>query len=248
MPYEGIRSTSLLTSPCHVSQVYDTHTLDGPGLAPTPLGAAVGLDAFAVRVSYMALLPTPPPPADLADTQVVASHEFGDADYIREVLGRPATAAETDIEQELVAKAAALGIELPISATRFTAIEPSSPTAVSSDALDLQHGRTVSTGSNETAVCRVESNASHQSTVMPATLTESPGRRRSRSLSFSQYEKYLSQVDPALDQPKFLRSKGDKTAGVVIKSTSRKGVKGFTRSLANRLRRKRPAPAANTPM
>jgi hypothetical protein len=86
---------------------------------------------------------------------------------------------------------------------------------------------------------------------MPATLTEGQGRRRSRSLSFSQYDKYLSQIDPALDQPKFLRPNSNKTewsAGIVIKSGTRKGVKGFTRSIANRLRRRRPSPATLTPM
>jgi hypothetical protein len=30
-------------------------------------------------------------------------------------------------------------------------------------------------------------------------------RRRSKSLSFSQYEKYLTQLDPNLKQPKFLK-------------------------------------------
>jgi hypothetical protein len=62
-------------------------------------------------------------------------------------------------------------------------------------------------------------------------------RRRSKSLNYSHYERYISQVDPALDQPKF-RAGG----GIVVKSGSKKGVRGFTRSIAARLRRRRPNP------
>jgi hypothetical protein len=189
------------------------------------------------------------PPADPVDGRAVPT-ELGDVDYAREVFGRTDGATEADIERELMAKASALGMNLSISGGPDTQ-DPRTPAGGLDDTLALLHGRTVSTGSNGTAVSRIESHTSHLSATMPATLTEGQGRRRSRSLSFSQYDKYLSQIDPALDQPKFLRPNSNKTewsAGIVIKSGTRKGVKGFTRSIANRLRRRRPSPATLTPM
>lgn len=185
----------------------------------------------------------------------VDAPQLRDADYVREVLRRPDAATEADIEEELVARAAALGIELP-AAERSDAQEPTTHARDSADAPDLQHGRTVSAGSNATVADSgmTSQNSHHAAALSPSALTEASLRRRSRSLSFSQYDKYLSQVDPALDQPKFLRpneGKAERSAGVVIRSGTRKAVKGLTRSITTRLGRRgkrKHGPAANMPM
>ncbi|KAK4042862.1 hypothetical protein C8A01DRAFT_44217 [Parachaetomium inaequale] len=168
----------------------------------------------------------------LADP-VDGAPEFGDADYIREVLLRFDVATEAEIEEELVAKAVALRIELPTSGRPYTqeqamaARRPLNATAV-------QHSRAVSTGSDGTADSGMTLQTSDHATA------DASLRRRSKSLNYSHYERYISQVDPALDQPKF------RAGGIVVKSGTKKGVRGFTRSIAARLRRRRPSP--NLPM
>ncbi|KAK0718812.1 hypothetical protein B0T21DRAFT_56571 [Apiosordaria backusii] len=180
----------------------------------------------------------------------VGPPELSDIDYLREVLGQPNGRTEEDIELELVTKASALGIELPIEGARLT-IEESASADESDDTFTRQHGRTVSTSSNGTVNSGFTSHASRHSIVLPATLTESAARRRSRSLTFSQYEKYLGQIDPALDQPKFLRPNPEKTErsmGILVRSGTRKGVKDLKRSITSRLKRRRATPSSLTPI
>ncbi|GAB1311739.1 hypothetical protein MFIFM68171_01949 [Madurella fahalii] len=191
------------------------------------------------------------PAADPADG-LPALPELRDADYLREVLGYDGDATEADVEQEMMVKAAALGVELPVSRRPDTQDDPSTPTGESAHTLVLQHGRTVSSASDETAATALTLQTSNHSIAVPATATEVSSRRRSRSLTFTQYEKYLSQVDPALDQPKFLRpnqDKAERSAGIVMRSGTRRRVRGLTQSLANRLRKRRSAQASSlTPM
>ncbi|KAK4682760.1 hypothetical protein QC764_118930 [Podospora pseudoanserina] len=181
--------------------------------------------------------------------------ELSDIDYLREVLGQqqpPDGKTEADIQSELADKAAALGIELPIEGGARLTVEEQLSGGESDGAFTRQHGRTVSsTSSNETVDSGSGSHASRHSIVLPATLTESAARRRSRSLTFSQYEKYLGQINPALDQPKFMRLQHDKTersAGILVRSGTRKGVMDLKRSIASRLKRRRATPSSPTPI
>lgn len=242
MPYESIRTpapSDLI--PGHVYQVRDAHTLDGPRVAPPASGSSVDR-AASVAVSRMArhslLLAGP------VDSQRGAP-ELGDADYVREVLGRPDGVTEADIELDLMSKAIALGIESPKPHTE----EQSRSAHDSSDACRPEHAHAASTGLDETGDPAPASQTPDHTTAIPTTPTEPSARRRSRSLSFSQYERYISQVDPALDQPKFLRpahGKAEWGAGIVIKSNAKGGVRGFTRSIAAKIMRRRPSP--NLPM
>jgi hypothetical protein len=168
--------------------------------------------------------------------------ELKDADYIREVLARPDGVTEADLEQELVSKAAALGIEWARSGGPNTH-EQVAPAVEIMDGLDSQQARVISTGSDETADTGEPFPTSDNAPLIP---TNGSMRRRSRSLSFSQYERYISQVDPALDQPKFLGAVHGKSDGNGAKPGTKWGVKDFTRSIAARLKRRRPSP--NLPM
>ncbi|KAJ4298647.1 hypothetical protein N0V88_003678 [Collariella sp. IMI 366227] len=167
------------------------------------------------------------------------------AAYLAEVLCRLDGVTEEALEQELAAKAVALGIQLPIPGSRPNNNNtPLHTPAQSEYAETLQHSRTASTGSDITADTRVTSDT----TIPPATPTEGAGRRRARTLSFSQYDRYISQIDPILDQ-KFLKTpsneKSEWKADAVSKPGSRKGVSSFGRSLANILRgKKKPLPNA----
>ncbi|KAK3310828.1 uncharacterized protein B0T15DRAFT_51304 [Chaetomium strumarium] len=174
--------------------------------------------------------------------------ELDAADYISQVLNRSDGATEADIDQELIAKAVALGVELPIS-RRNSAQEPRGPGSDSGDTPNLQHTRTASVGLSQTADMDLASQTSNRAPAAATMLTETSDRRRPKSLSFSQYDRYIRQVDPALDQPKFLKPNRQKprwSTGARTKSGSRKGVMVFTRSLARRLRKR--GPGLNTPM
>lgn len=131
--------------------------------------------------------------------------ELNDAAFIVEVLLSGHT--EEQLEDELVAKATALGVSIP---------RPPSPaekhdySGADSDAtLSSDHARNTSPDSGETAVAHVTSGQSSQpdtSANPQGPIHTQPGpRARSRSLNFSTYDKYLSQVEPNLCQPKFLR-------------------------------------------
>lgn len=243
MPRESI---STLSDPVlgHVSPVRDAHTLDGPRVAPPAFGSSVDRAAF-VAVSSMAR-------HSLRLARPVDNHarlpELADADYIREVLAGPDGVTEADLEHELVSRAVALGIEWSISG-RSNTHEQGTPAGGYLDELASQQARAVSAGSDGTADVGVTCPASDHETAAPPTPTDVSARRRSRSLSFSQYERYISQVDPALDQPKFLgpaHGKSEGTAGNGAKPGTKWGVKDFTRSIAARLKRRRPTP--NLPM
>jgi hypothetical protein len=165
---------------------------------------------------------------------------------VREVLARLDGVTEADIEQELVSKAKALGIEWSGSG-RCETQEEEVLAGVLDDA-DKEPSRAVSAGSDGTTDVGLAPRPPDQTTATSATPTEASARRRSRSISFSLYDRYISQVDPALHQPKFLRPDQGKdgTGGSVTKSGSRKGVRDFTRSIAARLKRRKPSP--NLPM
>ncbi|KAK4168660.1 ribonucleases P/MRP protein subunit POP1 [Cladorrhinum sp. PSN259] len=200
--------------------------------------------------SLMAPSPLSPALADPADNNPAGPPELSDADYLREVLlVHPAGTTEDDIERELAEKASALGVDLPIGRR----LDYDALHNVSSDdsveTLIIQHNRTISTSSNATSASGL---TSRHSTVIPATLTESSAaRRRSRSLTFSHYEKYLGQINPALDQPRFHRPNHEKTeraGGLLRRSGTRKGVQELKRSITKRLRRRKTNPSSATPI
>ncbi|KAL2198577.1 hypothetical protein P885DRAFT_32989 [Corynascus similis CBS 632.67] len=172
--------------------------------------------------------------------------ELEDVDYVREVLGRSDGVTEADIEQELVSKAALLRIERPPSACPG-AQEQGAATVRSLDAPDVHQRRAVSMGSDGIAALTTVTMQTPEPAAArrPVTATETAIKRRSRSLSFSQYERYISQVDPALEQSKFQKS--ELAGGVAAKPSAKKGVRGITRSIAARLKRRRPSPGQPMP-
>jgi len=189
-----------------------------------------------------------PSPAGQAD--VTARPELNDADYFRRVLCFPDGASDIDVEKTLLARAAALGLEIPITAEPLTE-EPTSSSDESGPTVVSHHGRNASTSSNGTAGTGLTSQTSHRSTAILATLTEPTNvaatRRRSKSLTFSQYEKYVSQLDPALNQPRFHsphKARSGRPRNMFTNAVKRKGiVKDLKRTLTTKLRRRKSSSA-----
>lgn len=129
--------------------------------------------------------------------------ELNDAGYLADVLQPGDKTSEEEIEEELMQRAAALGISIP----------PAIPTDSSNNGADSDttafssHARNTSTGSNETADTALSSQPSSPTLDRSSNNPNFPPspRARSRSLNFSQYDKYLAQVEPNLNQPKFLK-------------------------------------------
>ena len=176
----------------------------------------------------------PPAPADGAPQPP----ELSEAGYLREVLHLTARQTEADVVDELIAKASALGIA--------TASRPSTPGKAdisSADSATTSHARNSSTDSDASASTALTSPSIHGA---PALEPPSPAlrRRRSKSLSFSQYDKYLAQVDPNLEQPKFRLEAPPEPAPSLFSVSTRKSYQSIKRVLKNRVtRKKRSTPA-----
>lgn len=129
--------------------------------------------------------------------------ELGDAVYFSEVLKLPVEKSESHVEDELIARARALGLSpAPLSRDkRYTSSAESASTAIT------YHGRTFSTASNGSASTDVTVHSSiFDPAVSESASVEHSDKRGQKSLNFSQYDKYLSVVDKNLDQPKFRKA------------------------------------------
>lgn len=169
--------------------------------------------------------------------------ELVDAAYAQEVLGEPTGRTEQDVDVSLAAKAAELGVDLD-------AVYPGPSTTENSKVSSIESAPSVATRRRSVSTASIRSTStgltSHNSVSLPATLTEAAPklvRRRSKALSFSQYDKYLSQVAPNLTQPKFLPqcpAKSDRDRPLsVFSMTSKISVKDLKRGFAIKLRWKR---------
>lgn len=146
----------------------------------------------------MVSLANPRPPVETADTTNLP--ELSDAAYFNDVLCLPVEKSEAHVDDELIARARQLGISIPdVSDKRYTSSAESASTA------PTYHARTFSTGSNNSTSTAL---TVHSSIFAPAVsdvnISEEKPKQKQRppSLSFAQYDKYLTQVDKNLDQPK----------------------------------------------
>ncbi len=129
--------------------------------------------------------------------------ELRDADYQDEVLQLSADDHDAYLDS-LIMKAAELGISFsrPPS-TGSTPDNHDTSGAESNATLDTTHARTVSTGSEASASTAMTSHSSNNGHIYPGKILT---RRRSRGLTFAQYESYLSHIKPNLGQSKFSAS------------------------------------------
>jgi hypothetical protein len=144
--------------------------------------------------------------AETPNSPVLPGHD--DDEYEIKVLQLRPDQTEDDLDYELSIRVAELGIDLataPDAATPPAAPIPSTPTT------PTNHNRTSSTETQETTSTVPTSPASVQSPTRPTTSRTNSAstanvlqRKRAKTLSFSYYDKYISEVDPNLTQPKFV--------------------------------------------
>ncbi|KAF4946100.1 hypothetical protein FGADI_11456 [Fusarium gaditjirri] len=132
-----------------------------------------------------------------ADTKTGATApELSDLDYFITVLQLPDGRTENQIEDDLVSKANALGISsAPVADNRITSSVESASTVYNARTFSM-----LSAGSTSTAL------TTHSSIFGPSTPDLAlSSARQSKDLNFSQYDRYLSVIDPHHIHPKTTR-------------------------------------------
>jgi hypothetical protein len=193
--------------------------------------------------------------------------ELSDHDFLVEVLRLPADGkrTEADLDRELAERARELGISDPSSrpstSTADDISKRNTSSAESATTATTSHGRTFSSASDGSAASTAIT--SQSSVVVEAynasagnpTLAAAPtlSRRRSKSLSFSHYEKYLQQIDPNINQPKFLKEPPpdtiDTSAQSLFSVSTRRSYVSIKRGIKSRMRwRKKTAPSMEETM
>ncbi|KAJ4308978.1 hypothetical protein N0V84_011773 [Fusarium piperis] len=120
--------------------------------------------------------------------------ELSDIDYFLTVLQLPDGRTESQIEDDLVSKANALGISTAaVADKRITSSVESASTVYNARTFSMLSG-----GSTSTAL------TTHSSLFGPPT-PDLSSARQSKDLSFAQYDRYLSIIDPHHNHPKFLK-------------------------------------------
>ncbi|KAI0007029.1 hypothetical protein F4779DRAFT_629422 [Xylariaceae sp. FL0662B] len=175
---------------------------------------------------------------DLPDGPDGTSHHLGDVDYLSQVLQLSPEKTEAYLN-ELVMKATKLGIALSRPSTAVSANDKRNVSGTeSSITIETSHARTVSTGSEGSASTNPTSNSSSDENqeITGRIIT----RRRSRALTFSQYNNYLAQVNPSLIKPKFLPASPPEpeSASSIFSVSTRNSYMSIKRGLS-RLRRRR---------
>lgn len=135
--------------------------------------------------------------------------EVEDGGYFSQVLHLPASKTENEYDEELRARATALGITIPQPPPPTEADQRNTSSARSASTVVTFHARTFSAGSGgsgSTALTDLSSLFGPPSPVLKA--TDGSTKAKSKVLSYSQYEKYLATLSPALDQPKMRKASG----------------------------------------
>ncbi|KAH9888664.1 hypothetical protein F4778DRAFT_403091 [Xylariomycetidae sp. FL2044] len=180
-------------------------------------------------------------PGDLAYGSDGTPPELRHIDYLSEVLQRSAESAEAYLK-DLNMKATRLGISPSRPSTAASKADKRNAVAAESSlTLDESHARTASTGSEGSASTALTSPCSQDGHHdLPGKILT---RRRSRALSFAQYESYLAQVNPNLNQPKFISipSHDVDAAPSVFSVSTRKSYISIKKSFSM-IRRKRSSP------
>jgi hypothetical protein len=141
----------------------------------------------------MAPLPLKRSLADMQHTDRALPAEYNDSDYVREVLQLEGGQTEEAIDQQLVKEAEKLGITIAPPPTPKN--DPHVSMCDSAITVGSHHARTGSTGSDRSHSTGMTSRSSNEH-LDTSTLGRGSRRPNSRrSLSFSEYEKYLSQTE-----------------------------------------------------
>jgi hypothetical protein len=124
------------------------------------------------------------------------------------VLQLPSGKSEDCIEHELIARARRLGIAPSPSSSHNASDKRYTSSAESASTVPTYHVRTFSTASNDSASTALTVQSSIFTPPSPEVAPAAANDKRPppRNLNFSHYDKYLTQIDKNLDQPKFRNS------------------------------------------
>jgi hypothetical protein len=144
-------------------------------------------------------------PPETASRGSSGKPNLDDAEYVARVLGLAVGKTESQLDDELDARAQKYGIPTTplfqnVTDKRYTS------SAESASTTQTPHTRTFSTASNTSASTALTSHSSLFAPASSKVASKGKDGRPTKNLNFSQYEKYLSQVDKNLDQPKFRRA------------------------------------------
>jgi len=179
---------------------------------------------------------------DLAQAGDALPPELAELAYCREVLQLAVDKSEAMAEGELLARATALGLppsQVPAAEKRNTSSAESNSTVATS------HVRTFSNASNGSASTVLTAHSSIFDSPIPHTTASAviAPRRRSKSLAFSHYDKYLQHIDPNINQPKFLKEPppepADTSGQSVFSVSTRKSYLSIKRGIKNSMRWRR---------
>jgi hypothetical protein len=152
------------------------------------------MDPLSVPVSPTAPAPDVP---ERSDTESVTVLEINDAEYCTRVLQLPQGKSEAEADEELLARASAVGI----TATLPSLASQCPPTSSWSDSsFGTPQQRSFSNISNKTNGTGVSTQSSAFCPPSPLFDSEGGERRSSTSsLSFAHYERYISTIDPGIN-------------------------------------------------
>ncbi|KAI1100980.1 hypothetical protein F4804DRAFT_25755 [Jackrogersella minutella] len=183
-----------------------------------------------------------PPSLDLARGPDGTPPELREADYLNQVFELSPEKTEEYIN-ELIMKATNLGIVISRPSSTTSTNDKRNPSgAESSVTIDTNHARSASTGSHDSASTNVTSHSSNNGRPEPTGRMIT--RKRSKALTFAQYENYLAQVDPNLNQPKFISSSPTETetAPSILSVSTRKSYISLKRGITKFRHRRKNTP------
>ncbi|CAI6094033.1 unnamed protein product [Clonostachys chloroleuca] len=182
-----------------------------------------------------------PPKLQTEELEPTLIDGLSDAAYFNEVLRLPLGKLEVHIDDELVSRAQQLGISISQAIDdaddkRYTISAQSASTAAT------YHARTFSTGSHDSA----STDLTIYSSIFAPPSSESTSlggkeKGQPKTLSFQPYDKYLTQVDKNLDQPKFCKveSPTDSTAKSLFSISTKKSLFSVKSGLKGKIRWRR---------
>lgn len=125
-----------------------------------------------------------------------------DVDYLVDVLRLDSNKTESDLDEEIIAKASALGID--VGSPRLGCPTPRASASTSSlspcQTRDFAPSSVQSSATSRSSVPDAFSGSSAKGTLRP--------RRWSGALDFSIYDEYVAQLGPNISQPKFAKASG----------------------------------------
>ncbi|KAJ9155251.1 RBR-type E3 ubiquitin transferase [Pleurostoma richardsiae] len=172
--------------------------------------------------------------------------ELSDANYAAEVLRLTAKQSEADIDSELAAEAAGLGISSSeVSAAAEEGDEAKLSTAEPDISAGLNHhvrnASNASDGSAATAITTHSSTTGATSEDYKGVNGANITKTRSKSLSFSQYDKFLALVDSNLSQPTLVNQPihGRERTTSILSTGRRMSYAGFRNGIKARIHPRR---------